>query len=77
MFLVKVKGVKGPKAKKFNAILTKHKIISSKAHELSSGESRIAISADIKIDDAMQGKARYTYNTSGGVVNTFFSLKPY
>lgn len=24
MFLVKVKGVKGPKAKKFNAILTKH-----------------------------------------------------
>lgn len=34
-----------------NAILTKHTILKSDAHELSSGESRIALSADIKIQD--------------------------
>ncbi len=34
-----------------NAILTKHKIASSRAYELSSGESRVAISADVLVGD--------------------------
>ena len=34
-----------------NAILTKHDILSSKEHELSSGESRIALSAEIGVED--------------------------
>lgn len=36
-----------------NAILSKHKIISSKSYELSAGESRIALSADISINDSL------------------------
>jgi len=36
-----------------NAILTKHKIVSSKMHELSANEKRVAVQADIQIGDVI------------------------